>query len=181
MNLLEAGIWPCTILTAAFGVTDKAAPRVQVNVRIDEGPSKGRQCSYEDDVTNKSALYVSRSVTSIGWKGKSLTTLTADVERWIKETGGKSTVEIKHIGIKQGKRTGQIWDKPNSIGRGPKVLAAAPTDALADADEAMRRALAADGGSTPGDGAPPDADDLPFARAHGAEPTAIARVLRGSL
>lgn len=176
MALMDEGIWPCTVLTANFGEDDKGKPQVQINVRIDEGPSAGRVCTYEDTVTAKSALYVGRSCKSIGWKGVALSTLKADAEAWIAATGGRSTVEIKHLEIKTGKRAGQIWDKPNSIGRGPRVLKAASAGTAADADEAMRRAMAEDAAS--GGGSGPD-DDIPFMTADiSRDVNPIARVLR---
>jgi hypothetical protein len=184
MSLLEEGIWPCTVLSANSGQDDKGAPQVQISVRIDDGPSKGRQCTYEDQVNNKSAPYVGRSCKAVGWKGNSLVTLHDDCEAWITSTGGKSTVEIKHLEIKTGKRAGQIWDKPNSIGRGPRVLKEMDQRNLADADEVLRNALNADTSGGYDDDVPHagSRDDIPFASsAFSAEPAAIARVLRGAL
>ncbi len=162
MALLEDGIWPCTVLTGTFGEDDKGSPQVQINVRIDDGPSKGRQCTYEDQVNAKSALYVGRSCKAVGWKGQTLTSLRDDIVAWIEKTGGKSTVEVKHLVIKNGKRAGEIWDKVNSIGRGPRVLATPSADRLADADEAMRAAMSAGGGAPDDDAAANDDDRIPF-------------------
>lgn len=164
MSLLAEGFWPCTILGAEVGEIDGII-KARVNVKIEDGPSKGRMCTYEDEVNAKSSLYIGRSLTAVGWKGKSLTTVKDDCAAWITATGGKSTVEIKHIQIKNGRRAGEIWDKPNSIGRGPKPFAAPKGEALADADAAMRKALADDGfagGSTPDETAPTSNDDIPF-------------------
>lgn len=178
-DTIPAGDWPCTVLIAAFGLSDKQTPRVRVSVRIDDGPSKGRTVTYEDDVTNKSAIYVARSAKAVGWEGGDLQSLAADVAKWIAATGGKTTVEIKHIEIRNGKRAGQIWDKANSLGRGTKPLTVATGSTLADANAAMQAALR-DLGSA--DVPPPSDDDLPFASCElGAEPSAIARVLRGAL
>ncbi len=147
MALLAEGIWPCTVLSGFSGEDDKGSPQIQISVRIDDGPSAGRQCTYEDQVNAKSALYVSRSCKAVGWKGSTLTTLAADVAAWVEKTGGKSTVEVKHLEIKNGKRAGQIWDKVNSIGRGAaRVLKPMSADRLSDADEAMRAAMEADRG-----------------------------------
>lgn len=184
MSLLEEGIWPCTVLTGAFGVDDRGSPQVQISVRIDDGPSKGRQCTYEDQVNAKSALYVGRSCKACGWKGESLESLHADISAWIEKTGGKSTVEIKHIEIKNGKRAGQIWDKPNSIGRGPRPLQAATGERLNDANDAMRAAMMADGsgvdngGGGYDDAPPPGDDNIPFVTCAMRDVTAIAKVLR---
>lgn len=177
MSLMQEGIWPCTVLSANYGESDKGAPQVQINVRIDEGDSKGRCCTYEDTVTTKGALYIGRSCTAVGWKGRDLNTLKTDVAAWIEKTGGKSTVEIKHLTINSGKRAGQIWDKPNSIGRGARVLKAASAAVTDDANEALRAALAADAEAN-GGGSEPEGD-IPFATADMAcEPSAVARVLR---
>lgn len=176
MATLSEGIWPCTVLDGFFGVDDKNSPIARINVQITDGPDKGQRCTYEDQVNTKSALYVGRSCRAAGWKGVNLETLAADVAAWVAKTGGKSTVEIKHIEIKNGKRAGEIWAKPNSIGRGPKPLAAAKGETLDDANEAMRRAMEADG-ATPVDDSGPT-DDIPFASSsmsHDVSP--IAKVL----
>jgi hypothetical protein len=163
MSLLAEGTWPCTVLSAEAGEVDGII-KARVNVKIEDGPSKGRTCTYEDNVDARSSIYVARSLTAVGWKGKTLASVKDDCATWITATGGKSTVEIKHIEIKKGKRAGQIWDKPNSIGRGPKPLAAAGGEALSDADAAMRKALAEDGVGGGGNDEQPqrDPDDIPF-------------------
>lgn len=181
-TLMAEGIWPCTVQSANFGENDKKLPQVQINVRIDDGPSAGRFCTYEDVVDARSALYISRSCKSVGWKGgksgSDLTTLKDDTAAWIAATGGKSTVEIKHIPIKNGKRAGEIWDKPNSIGRGPRVLKTASHGSLMDAQDAMRRAMEADGGSTPSDTDGGIDDNAPFATCSTVGLGEIAKVLK---
>ncbi len=182
MTLLAEGIWPCIALSASFGEDDRGSPQVQINVRIDDGPSKGRQCTYDDQVNAKSALYVSRSCKAVGWKGVDLQTLKADVAAWIEKTGGKTTVEVKYLAITKGKRAGETWDKVNSIGRGARVLGEATPDRLNDANEAMRAAMAADGGAPQHDDAPhvPSGadDDIQFLTCSATDRTAIAKVLR---
>jgi hypothetical protein len=177
MATLSEGIFPCLVLDGFFGVDDKNSPIARINVQITDGPDKGQRCTYEDQVNAKSALYVGRSCRAVGWRGVNLETLADDVAAWVAKTGGKSTVEIKHIEIKNGKRAGEIWAKPNSIGRGPKPLAAAKGETLADANEAMRRAMEADGGA-PEDEAGRSGDDIPFVSCSSREPSAIAKVLR---
>lgn len=153
-----AGIFPCTVLSAD-AITINGSPEVQISVKIDDGPDKGQMCTYEDQVNAKSALYVGRSCKAIGWAGKDLKTLSDDCNAWIKATGGKSTVEIRHFEIKRGKKFDKwvndgmrgpapIWDKVNSIGRAG-ARAGAPLDGslLADANDAMRSAMAADTGN----------------------------------
>src|SRR5947208_3221882 len=130
MSALSEGIWGCTVTSATFGERE-GVPQVQINVRIDDGPSKGRSCTYEDQVTARSALYVGRSCRAVGWKGVSLETLRDDVAAFVADpkTAGKSTVEVKHIELTKGKkfdkwvadgRVGMppIWDKVNGVGRG---------------------------------------------------------------
>ncbi len=205
MALKAEGIWGCTVLGASAGENDKGSPNIQINVQIDEGPSKGQRCTYEDQINAKSALYVARSMKAVGWKGGSSKTLKADCDAWIKATGGKSTVEIKHIELKRGKQYDRwadsgfegpapVWDKANSIGRG----AAAPlkdmsAERLQDADEALRAAMEADGqapvdthpanGSAPLDSDYPPVqsaaqDDIPFATCSTTSLGEIAKVLR---
>lgn len=188
-NYLAEGTWPCTVLGAECG-EDKGLITVRINVKIDDGPSKGRTCSYEDRVDAKSAPYVARSCKAVGWGGLKITdTLVTDVSKWIEKTGGKSTVQIRYIDIKRGKkydawlddhrawidggRQGAepqppIWDKVQAIGNGPKPLAAPSKTAAQDADEYLMRALADEGSAPPMDappasGAPPVTDeDVPF-------------------
>lgn len=147
------GTWPCTALGASYGENEKGALVVRINVQIDEGPAAGQRCTYEDEVNTRSSIYVARSCKAVGWKGDKLADLGADVAAWIAETGGKTTVEIRHLEIRNGKRAGQIWDKVNAIGRGPKPLKEASASVLADADAAMRDAMIADGA---------DDDGMPF-------------------
>jgi len=161
-NLIAEGIWPCVVLSAASGTNDKGIAVARINVRFTEGENAGRNGTYEDVVDARSSLYVARSLKAVGWQGKSLASLADDCAKWIAATGGSSTAEVKHIPIKNGKRAGQIWDKINSIGRGPRVLAPLAGDAMADADAALRKALADDGGATPPDSAPIDDDQIPF-------------------
>jgi hypothetical protein len=167
-NLLAEGTWPCTVLSAGAGeeIDQSGAAtgiiKARVNVRIDDGPSKGRTCTYEDAIDSRSSIYVRRSLMACGWKGSSLATVADDTSAWVATTGGKTTVEIRHIEIKKGKRAGQIWDKPSAIGRGPKPLASPSKGALSDADDAMRRAAADDTGAPPADVNAPANDDIPF-------------------
>lgn len=194
-----AGIWPCTVLSGGVGEKpDKnnqptGIAVARVNVRFDEGPDKGRLVTYEDEVTSRSSLYIMRSLKNIGWQGRSMSTVAADIEKWIRETGGKSTVEIRHIEIKKGKRYDEwlqetggigkppIWAKANSIGRGSRPLVAPRAEALSDADEMMRRAAEAEGSAPPQDDVPHaagDPDDIPFATLRGVSLGEIAKVLR---
>lgn len=171
-TLLAEGIYPCTVLTGSFGEDDKGSPQVQINVRIDDGPSAGRTCTYSDQVNNKSALYVSRSCRAAGWKGHDLKTLKTDIKEWVEKTGGKTTVEVRYVEVKKGKKydawvdagcpEGEkpLWDKVNSLGRGAKPLAEPTAERLADANDAMRAAMEADGVVPRGDEG--DDDSIPF-------------------
>ncbi len=148
------GIWGCTVIDGKAGNLDNITT-VQITVQITDGPDKGQRCTYEDAVNTKSAKYIRWSCEAVGWKGVSLRTLEADCAEWIKNTGGASTVEIRHVDVKKGKafdrwvaegRVGPqpVWDKVNGIGRGtPRPLAAPSGEALKDADEAMRSAIGA--------------------------------------
>lgn len=187
----EQGIWGCTVIDGNAGEIDGVL-NVQINVQIDDGPSKGQRCTYEDSVNARSAKYVGWSCTAVGWNGSSLSTLKSDIAAWIAKTGGKSTVEIKHLEIKSGRkfddwmRAGRngpppIWDKVAGIGRGaPKPLKAPAANTLADADAAMRDAMShASGGAPPYDDAPPpNDDDIPFAISSMRDASAISKVLR---
>lgn len=164
------GIWECVVIDGKAGETDKGTLNVQVNIEITAGPSKGMRGTYEDEVNAKSALYIGRSLRAIGWQGASLKTLADDIAKWVAATGGKTTAEVKHIEIKKGKaydkwldggRQGPapVWDKINSLGRGPQALKQASASSLSDADEAMRRAMADDGIAPPSE---PTDDQIPF-------------------
>lgn len=176
-TLLAEGIWPCIVLSGDAGEIDGVI-KARINVKIDDGPSKGRFCTYEDEVNSRSSLYIGRSLKAAGWKGEDLATVANDIAEWVAATGGKSSVEIKHIPTKKG----TIWDKPNSIGRGPKPMKAAGGETLKDANDAMRRAMAEDNaGGPPHDDVPhagSDPDDIPFATCSSVSLGEIARVLQ---
>jgi hypothetical protein len=182
MTDIVAGFWPCKVLNAFYGDDDRNIPVVRINVEITEGAAAGSRHTYEDQVNNKQGPYIERTCSAVGWAGESLSTLSADVEAWIKRTGGISTLEIKHIEVTRGKRAGTIWVKANSIGRGPKPLRASSSENLADADSIMRAARAEraqNGGAPPVDDAPPATDDdIPFASCSAVGLGEIARVLR---
>lgn len=134
------GIWSCDVLSAAFGEDDRGAPQVQINVRITDGPDKGQLAAYEDQVNTKSAPYVARTCKAVGWVGIDIRTLAEDVASWIEKTGGQSTVEIKHLQIRSGKRAGEIWDKVSSIGKGPRVLKQVSSEMADDVNRALAEA-----------------------------------------
>lgn len=182
------GIWKCKVLSGEAAANDKDIMCIRVNVQIEEGPDNGRSVSYEDQINNKSAKYIAQSAKAVGWRGGRMeSTFRSDVEAWINATGGMSTVEIRHLEIKNGKNAGKIWGKANSIGRGPKPLKEPSRESSDDADQAMRAALAEDsGGSGPSagggydDAPPPSDDDIPFSTCSMATDLAprIAKVLR---
>lgn len=198
MSLLAEGIWNCTVLSATSGASD-GVPFVQIKVRIDDGPSAGRQCTYERDIDTRSAKYAAKSMKAVGWKGGyggiDIDTIATDCAAWIERTGGKSTVEISHIELKRGKAYDKwveggckgpkpVWDKPNSIGRSlsnERQLDKLDDRARSEANEALARAMAEDGGP-PADVPPPTDDDIPFVSCSlAAEPRGIARVIGGVL
>lgn len=171
------GTWNCIVLGGEANADDKDIMHVRINVQITEGPDKGRKVTYDEQVNNKSAKYVAMSAKAVGWQGGRLeSTFRADVEAWLKATGGASTVEIQHIERKTGKEydkwydggcQGQrpFWAKARSIGRGPKPLKAPSQQSANDADEAMRAAMAESNGGGGGgydEAPPPSDDDIPF-------------------
>lgn len=178
-NYLAEGIWPCTVIGGEAGEQDGII-KARVNVKIDDGPSAGRFCTYEDDINAKSSLYVFRSLKACGWKGVDLADVKKDIAEWVEATGGKTTVEVKHLEMKKGKKIEKweasgkvgprpIWDKVNALGRGLAPLAAPKGDALKDANEAMKRAMQEDGfapddfGSAPSGEQVRSDDDIPLA------------------
>lgn len=165
MTDIAAGFWPCKVLGAFYGDNDKNIPVVRINAEITDGPAKGSRHTYEEAVNNKQAPYIARTCKAVGWKCQSLSSLKADVEAWVRETGGESTLEIRHVEVKNGKRAGSIWAKVNSIGRGPKPLKESSRENLNDADEMLRAALAEDDSgraSHANDVPPPGDEDSPF-------------------
>ena len=184
MSLLAEGIWNCTVLSATSGAL-KGVPFVQIKVRIEDGPSAGRLVTYERDIDTRSAKYAAMSMRSVGWNARAgnIESIGADCSHWIAKSGGKSTVEIKHIPYND-KKTGEpkIWDKANAIGRpltNERKLDKLDGTALAEANEALARAMADSGGAPPDDAPPPTDDDLPFVSTH--EPRGVARVIGGVL
>lgn len=145
--LKPEGNFVCTVVEARAGVIN-SKPLVQITVRIDEGPATGTRCTYEESLIGPQAKYARYSMNAVGWAGTTAQSFERDVEAWIAKTGGTSTVEIKHLEIKNGKRAGSTWDKVSAIGRkSRRDLAPLPADLLADADRALREAAAADGGA----------------------------------
>lgn len=189
MSIAE-GIWPCTVLYAASGA-EKGVPYVQIRVQIDAGPSAGNACTYEESIDARSAKWAGMSMRAVGWAGKTVDSIASDCAAWIARTGGKTTAEIKHLLKKKGKDYdkwidgGQqgaqpVWDKVNSIGRRTeRQLEKLSGTALAEANEALARAMADSGGAPPDDAPPPTDDDLPFVSTH--EPHDIACVIGGVL
>jgi len=175
----DATIYACTAVSANFGATDKKpTPTVQIVVRVDEGPMKGKFVTYEEQVDARSAKYVGWSATAVGWKGGDIETIKADATKWIAETGGVTTVEIKEIVTRKGTPDEGIWFKPSAIGKGAaKPLRKADSNATRDANDAMRAAM----GGPPADDVPhastgydPDFDGLAVTTR---EPSSIAKVL----
>jgi hypothetical protein len=163
MAIKTEGTWECDVLDASTH-EDNRLPIVRVKLRITSGPDAGQLDTYEARVDGGSSMpFIARSLKAIGWQGKTLATLVDDMKAWSARAGGKSTCEIKHWEIKKGERKGEKFSKVNGIGTGGKPLAAMSRGAMADADEALARVLAAGGGGGSDD--PPhaaDGDDIPF-------------------
>lgn len=179
MVLKAEGIWGCKVLGGKAGVAD-GVPNVQINVQITDGPSAGQRCTYEDVVNAQSAKYVGWSLKAVGYRGVSLENLEKDINDWIARTGGASTVEIKHLEIKNGKNAGKIWDKVNGIGRGAaRPLAPIAGEALSDANAALREFVGGgDGDDIPHASEGAD-DDIPFISCSiSQDVNPIAKVLR---
>lgn len=189
------GTWKCIVLGGEANADDADIVTVRINAEVIEGPDSGRKVTYEDRVNNKSAKYIAQSAKAVGWRGGRLeTSFRADVDAWIMATGGESTVEIRHVEIKKGKKYDKwceegrhgsppVWGKANSIGRGPKPLRTPSQQASDDAHEAMMTALAESGdtstGTPPADDVPPPVDDdIPFATCSRVGLGEIAKVLR---
>lgn len=155
MALLTEGTWPCIVLSATFGDNFKGLPSVEINVEWSDGPDIGRRGTYSQTIDAKQAPYAIASCKAVGWKGRDWATLKADCESWIAQTGGATTVEVRHLERTNGPKAGQIWDKINSIGRG---LQAPSSRSVADAN-----ALLAQMAEQQADEAPPVTDeDIPF-------------------
>lgn len=158
--MLAEGIFPVVVTSASYGEDDKGQIAVHVGVTFTDGPSKGQSGTYSDQVNNKSALYIGRSLKAIGWQGRTLSSLSDDVQKYIANSGGRTTAEVKHIPIKNGPRAGQIWDKINSLGRGPKPLKQPTHATLADAESALAAAMRLDADDEPA--AVEDDSRIPF-------------------
>lgn len=159
------GMWQCKVLGGEAAADDRDIITVRINVQIAEGPDSGRKVTYEDRVNNLSAKYILQTCRAVGWRaaGKLEDTLRADVDAWVASTGGASTVEIKHLLIKNGKNAGKTWAKANSLGRGPRPLKAPTKASSDDAHAAMMAAMAEFGDGPPPDNdvPPPDDNDAP--------------------
>lgn len=117
----------------------------KVEFEILEGPDVGQRITYNGLVTQKSGPYVTKDLLAVGWKGKTLKTLAADVDATHVTVG----IEIQHKQTKDGNRTFPVV---RSIGRAPKEVVPASTDDITNADMML---------GAPGDGSV-DESDIPF-------------------
>lgn len=125
----------------------------KVNFEILDGPDSGQRITYNGQITPKSAPYVSKDLVAVGWKGKSLSTLAADIEA----ARAEPSIEIQHKQTKDGARTFAVV---RSIGRAPRVATPASRDDLVNADMMLSAAL---GNSSDDRDVPPiDESDIPF-------------------
>lgn len=203
MTDIAAGFWPCKVIDGFFGDVEvkpgRFLPFVRITVEVTEGSHKGGRFTYEEEVNNKQAPYIARTAKAVGWKCRTLETLAGDIASWVNETGGESTLEIKHIEFED-RKTGKprVWVKPNSIGRGPKPVRQASRENLDDANNALLSALAGelpedsrdgdqpmtaryDSGGAPDDIPPAGDDDIPFcslSMTAAADRAVIAKVIR---
>lgn len=131
--MLAAGEFNCTVLNASYGANSKGVREVTVTARITSGPDEGMMATYASVVDNKQAPFIANVCKAVGWSGTTLLTLSADVDAWIKATGGKSTLEIRHIEFTD-KKTGapRIWDKVQRIGAGRTLTQPRAADVLED-------------------------------------------------
>ena len=131
---------------------EKGIVTARVNFEILEGPDAGQRITYNGQVTQKSAPYVAKDLAAVGWKGRSLSTLTADVEK----SSASTTIEIQHKQTKDGSRTFPVV---RSIGRPPREVKPASTDDITNADMMLSAALGTDDER---DAPPVDDSDIPF-------------------
>lgn len=159
MAIKTEGTWDCDVLDVSMH-EDNRLPIVRVKLRITSGPDAGQPDLYEARIDGgKGMPYIARSLKAIGWQGLTLRTFKADFAAWLAKTGGKSTCEIKHWEIKKGDRAGEKFAKVNGLGSGAKPLAEMSRNTMDDADEALARAMGANGAH---DAPPPSDDDIPF-------------------
>lgn len=132
--------------------TKNNEPTARVDFEIVDGPDKGEKITYNGPINARSAKYVARDLKAVGWKGKTLETLEADVAAAQSET----TIEVKVMTRKDG--SGQ-FAVVRSIGR---TDSAAQTKPIAQAEMGNANALlrAALGDDEPVD--PTTSDDIPF-------------------
>lgn len=172
MTDIAAGIWPCKVLSGFSGEIDlnegkldkapNVVPIVRVTVELTEGDHKGQRQIYEEIVDNKQAPYIFRTLKAVGWRCQKLATLKSDIVEWISATkGGLSTVEIKHLPVKNGPKAGSIWVKVGALGRGPRAIKESTTQTSDQADAFLQRAISEDAERRARGSAPPDDDDIP--------------------
>lgn len=124
------------VLAGSSGSDDKGYPTARVNFEILAGPDVGMNITYNGRVDARSAPYVAKDLTAVGWKGKDLNTLAADIES--AKVPIETNIEIVHKQTKDGARTFPVV---RSIGRGQKPLQKMKDKDLDDANAALRAAL----------------------------------------
>ena len=127
------------------GEDDKGYITARVEFELMAGPSKGSRITYNGRIDARSAPYVARDLAAVGWQGKKLETLAADIAAKPVEV----PIEIQHKQTKDGTRTFAVV---RSIGRGAKPLTKPSANNAKDADDLLTRAL----------GGPESTEEAPF-------------------
>lgn len=143
--ILTDGTWKALAYFAAAGENPKrpGVITLQISVVIDEGPDRGKQAHYSEEITGKNSRYVAQAARAIGWqaKGPLEQTIAADFAAWKSQTGGKTTAEIQTLERKDG--SGR-FSKVRSVGRAPQAELRISVDSEASrwSHEQMLAALA---------------------------------------
>jgi len=144
--LPEQGIYPFTVSKGSSGLDDKGAFTITVTGALADGPNKGSLMTYTGRVDNRTAKYIAQDMAACGWTGKDVLDFGAEVDAWIARTGGTTTAEIVHLDRKD--KSG-AFAVIRGLGRGLKVLTPATRETAADANAALRAALAVDSDDQP--------------------------------
>lgn len=134
MALPKDGVWPATVIEGSAGDNYKGVFSAMLEFELTAGPDKGSRMKYEEPIDNKSGPYIARNCAAVGWRGKDILTLAADVEAFRNSpTKGETTIEIKHMTRKDGSGS---WAKIASVGS--SRLSAAKPETIKEANEYLR-------------------------------------------
>lgn len=113
MSLIE-GNFQAKPVTAEFGLNKKGVPELSIEFEITEGSYAGRRIPYSGLFNEKSTKYTKQAMLVLGWQGKDVQTVAADVMKAPKVV----PIEVQ-IARWENPNTGKVneWSTVRNVGR----------------------------------------------------------------